>query len=205
MIHDAKNFDHLLGQLPGLSDSQLEQHFDLYLGYVKKINEIEDKLMGARRADANYSFGDVSELHRRRSVAYNGALLHELFFENLSAQIHRPSPELQKAIDSSFGSIDDWSADMRAALVSAPGWVLLCRSRRDGSLRNALIEEHHRGLLAEQDILLAIDGWEHAYMIDFGINKLHYIKTIEPLLDWEAASRRFIVFRSRGIQEPAAA
>jgi Fe-Mn family superoxide dismutase len=138
-------------------------------------------------------------------VAYNGAILHELYFENLAAQANRPTPELQLAIDDSFGSIDKWSADMRAALVSAPGWVLLCRSRRDGTLRNALIEEHHRGLLAEQDILLSIDGWEHAYMIDFGINKLDYIKTIEPLLDWDAASRRFIVFRSTGVQEPAAA
>ena len=44
MGHEAKNFDHLLGKLQGISDNQLKQHFTLYQGYVKKINEIEEKL-----------------------------------------------------------------------------------------------------------------------------------------------------------------
>jgi hypothetical protein len=45
MAYAAKNYDHLKGgALKGFSDSQLEQHFTLYKGYVAKLNEIEEKL-----------------------------------------------------------------------------------------------------------------------------------------------------------------
>ena len=45
MAYTAKNYDHLKGgALKGFSDSQLDQHFTLYKGYVTKLNEIEEKL-----------------------------------------------------------------------------------------------------------------------------------------------------------------
>ena len=81
---------------------------------------------------------------------------------------------------------------MRAALLSAPGWVLLTRSRYDGTLRNTLIEEHHRGVLVEQDIILALDGWEHAYFVDHDANKEAYLKVLENAIDWERANSRFL-------------
>lgn len=202
MLHDAKNFDYLIGKIRGLSERQLDAHFDLYNGYVRKINEIEDKLGEASRATANYSYGEVSELHRRRSVAFNGAHLHEIYFENLTGDDTRPDSDLLNAINQSFGSLDKWSTDMRAGLLSSPGWVLLTRSRMDGALRNTLIEEHHRGVLIEQDIILALDGWEHAYFLDYGASKEAYLKVLENAIDWEKASERFQ--RSIGMRSKAA-
>jgi Fe-Mn family superoxide dismutase len=190
-MHTAKNFDHLIGQIPGLSEKQLKAHFGLYQGYVKKLNEIEEKLATSDRSAANYSFADVSELHRRHAVAYNGAYLHQLYFENLTGKKTKPSGELMGAIEKNFGNLEKWFADVKAGLITAPGWVLVARSRIDGTLRNCVIEEHHRGLLAEHDILIALDGWEHAYMIDYGTSKADYIKILEPAIDWEAASQRF--------------
>ena len=76
MTHEARNFDHLLGKLQGISDNQLKQHFTLYQGYVKKLNEIEDKLGKADRSAANYSFNEYSELKRREPVPFNGTYLH---------------------------------------------------------------------------------------------------------------------------------
>ena len=192
MIHDAKEYDYLIGKIDGLSERQLRAHFDLYQGYVRKINEIEDKLSSTNRAGANYSFNEASELHRRRAVAYNGVHLHELYFENLTWKETYPGEELKQAIDRSFGSLDRWAADMRAGLLSAPGWVLLTRSRYDGTLRNTLIEEHHRGVLVEQDIVLVFDGWEHAYYVDYDSSKEAYLKMLENSIDWERANSRFL-------------
>jgi len=191
MAHTAKDFDHLIGKLPGFTEKQLKAHFGLYQGYVKKANEIEEKLKTADPAGANYSFGDISELHRRRAVAYNGAYLHQIYFEALTERKTQPSAELKQAIEAAFGTIEKWGADVKAGLVSSPGWVLLTRSRLDGTLRNCLIEEHHRGLLAEQEILLALDGWEHAYMIDYGTAKADYIAAVSAAIDWDVVSRRF--------------
>src|SRR4051812_5568703 len=94
MSHEAKNFDHLLGKLKGISDAQLKAHFGLYQGYVKKINEIEEKLKTTDPSGGNYSFNEYSELKRREAVPLNGAYLHQLYFENLAAP--------GQAVDSNF-------------------------------------------------------------------------------------------------------
>ena len=44
MAKPIRSFKHLLGKLQGISDPQLEAHFILYEGYVKKISEIDEKL-----------------------------------------------------------------------------------------------------------------------------------------------------------------
>jgi superoxide dismutase, Fe-Mn family len=191
MKHILRNFEPLVGQIPGLSEKQLRAHFGLYEGYVKKINEIEERLRMVDPSSANYSFGEISELLRRRAVPYNGAVLHERYFENLTGRATAPSPELRDSIDKEFGSLENWMIQAKAGLLSAHGWVLLTRSAVDGSLRNDLVEEHHHGVLAEQDILLSIDGWEHAYMIDYGTAKKDYVDMILRAIDWEIASARF--------------
>ena len=84
MAYEAKNYDHLKGAVKGLSDSQLEQHFTLYKGYVAKLNEIEEKLASpdavaqaialwcsdiARRKHADGSGKKTSEGHQRKKIA----------------------------------------------------------------------------------------------------------------------------------------
>ena len=74
MAHTNKNFEHLLGECKAfLSEKQLQAHFTLYQGYVKKLNEIEEKLAKADPTTANYSFSEYSELRRREPVAYKHA------------------------------------------------------------------------------------------------------------------------------------
>jgi Fe-Mn family superoxide dismutase len=97
--HEVKNFDHLIGQVDGLSEAQLKAHFGLYAGYVNKLNEIEDKLAKADPAQSNYSFGEFSELKRREAVAFNGAYLHQLYFENLAPNRGQVSAALKGAIE----------------------------------------------------------------------------------------------------------
>jgi Fe-Mn family superoxide dismutase len=193
--HEAKNFSHLIGKIPGLSEKQLKAHFGLYEGYVKKVNEIEEKLARVDRSSPNYSYNEYSELMRRHAVPFNGAYLHQMYFENLTGDRTEPQDALRAQIERDFGSFENWWADAKAGLLSGVGWVLLTRSRLsssgDGRLYNVMLEEHHRGLFCEQDILLALDGWEHAYMIDYGTSKADYLKALESAIDWRAANQRF--------------
>jgi superoxide dismutase, Fe-Mn family len=191
MARAARNFNYLIGSIPGFSERQLRAHFELYQGYVKKLVEIENKLKKADPSTANYSYGEISELLRRRSVAYNGTRLHELYFDNLTGTETEPSQELKMALEISFGSVRGWLDQLKAGLISEPGWVLLTRSREDGSLRNDLLEEHHVGVLVEQDIILAFDGWEHAYFIDYAAKKSDYVATLERSINWNVATSRF--------------
>ena len=191
MTHTAVNFEHLIGRVQGLSEKQLRAHFELYQGYVKKLNEIEEKIKSADRSKANYSYSEISELQRRRPVAFNGAYLHQLYFENLTGEVTNPGAELAAAINTNFGSMESWLEEAQAALKTANGWALLTCSRIDGSLQTCVLEEHHHGLFIEQDILMVVDGWEHAFMIDYGIKKADYYKAIQASLDWTIASKRF--------------
>ena len=66
MAHEPKDFRRLISECQGfLSEKQLQAHFTLYQGYVKKLNEIESSLQQADGEQANYSYSEYSELRRR--------------------------------------------------------------------------------------------------------------------------------------------
>lgn len=189
MAYEAKNYDHLKGAVKGLSDGQLEQHFTLYKGYVAKLNEIEEKLAAADNTKPNYSFNEYSELKRREAVAFNGSFLHELYFENLGAD-DQVSADLQAALDAAGGK-DKVLADLKAAALGGPGWALLTKNRRDGKLHTYFIAEHHLGLPIEQELLVVLDSWEHAFMVDYGIKRPDYLAAFLAAIKWSEVSKRF--------------
>ena len=192
MAHEARNFDHLLGKVQGISDNQLKQHFTLYQGYVKKINEIEEKLAKADKSAPNYSFNEYSELKRREPVAYNGTVLHEMYFENLGNGSTAPSEDAKKLITASFGSMDAWIADAKACLLSAHGWLVTIYDYSDGKLYNNLVRtEHDVGLFANVHVLIAVDAWEHAYFADYQTKKADYVANALSGLNWDVLNKRF--------------
>jgi Fe-Mn family superoxide dismutase len=190
MAYAAKSYDHLKGgAVKGLSDSQLDQHFTLYKGYVGKLNEIEEKLASIDNSKPNYSFNEYSELKRREAVAFNGSFLHELYFENLGAD-DKASAELTKAFDLQGGRAKVL-ADLKAAAMGGPGWAVLTRNRRDGKLHTYFFAEHHLGLPIEQDLLIVLDSWEHAFMVDYGIARAKYLDAFLDAIKWSEVSQRF--------------
>ena len=193
MAHTPKNFEHLLGECKAfLSDKQLQAHFTLYQGYVKKLNEIEEKLGKADPTTANYSFSEYSELRRREPVAYNGTILHELYFANLGSPDGQPSADFKKAVESSFGTWDAFIADIKGIVGSGHGWALVTYDYNFNRVRTNQVQgEHHIGLLPEQQILVAIDAWEHAYFLDYGTKKPDYLAGVLKHINWGTVEKRF--------------
>jgi Fe-Mn family superoxide dismutase len=192
MAREPKNFDHLLGgNAKGLSDLQLKAHFTLYQGYVKKLNEIWEKLGKADRSAPNYSYNEYSELKRREPVAFNGTVLHELYFENLGNGSTQPNEATKKLIESSFGSFDAWVTDAKACLMSAHGWLVTVYDYQEKKLLNNLIRsEHDVGLFANTHIMIAVDAWEHAYFADYQTKKADYVANTLSGLNWNAIGDR---------------
>jgi Fe-Mn family superoxide dismutase len=202
MAIEAKKYDHLVGGLPGFSPKQIEQHIKLYEGYVKKINEIRaeiDKIpYEERKAQSNFSFGRYSELKRREAVPYNGVYLHEMYFDNLGGGAAEPKAELARAIEGSFGSQSNWEEDLRACAEAATGgWVLLTYDRIDGKLHHNQMWEHSIGIMVNQEHLLALDTWEHAFMIDFGTDKKSYLTTFLKNVRWGVVADRLALATRR--------
>ena len=190
MNHEARDFGYLLGNLEGISDKQLEAHFGLYKGYVARLNLMEAELKKTDKSHTNYSWGHWSELKRREAVAFNGAYLHELYFENQLAK-GEPSAELMTAIEAAFGSYDEFVKDMKSTALCTIGWVVVTKSRVDGQLHTYLLTEHHVGLPVHQDIILVLDSYEHAFAIDHGTDRGSYIDAFVKNVNWEVVNQRF--------------
>jgi len=47
------------------------------------------------------------------------------------------------------------------------------------------------GMPIDQDLLLVLDSWEHAFMVDFGIRRADYIHAFLESIKWSEVSRRF--------------
>lgn len=173
MTYEIKKFEHLLG-ISGLSDTLLKNHFTLYEGYVKNVNSCTDR--------------------RRFGWEYDGMKLHELYFENLTKENKEINKEgeLYKNLVTTFGSYENWLSDFKAlGLTRGIGWVALVKDRATSVLMNIWIGEHDTGHLANGEILLVMDVWEHAYMTDYGIKRADYIEKIIPIIDWEVVEKRY--------------
>jgi Fe-Mn family superoxide dismutase len=195
MTIEAKKYDQLVGNLSGFSPKQIELHLKLYQGYVKKINEIRAEIekipFAERKANSNFSYGKFSELKRREAVPYNGVYLHEMYFDNLGGSRGTPAADLTRAIEGSFGSQSNWEEDLRACAETATGgWVLLTYDRIDGKLHHNQVWEHSNGIMINQEHLLALDTWEHAFLIDFGTDKQSYLGAFLQNVNWKVVADR---------------
>src|SRR6478672_1109929 len=81
--YKGRHFD--LSGLKGISDETLEVHFKLYEGYVKNTNLLNEQLEEISSAglqkDQTTTF---DELTRRLGFEFNGMVLHEFYFGNLT-------------------------------------------------------------------------------------------------------------------------
>jgi len=124
-------------------------------------------------------------------VAFNGTLLHELYFENLAAPGQKPTNGFKRGIELAFGSFDAWIEDVKACLASAHGWCLTVYDLHHSVIRNNLVgAEHHVGLFPNCVVLLAVDAWEHAYLLDYGTRKDAYASAILGHLNYGAVEQR---------------
>src|SRR5262249_36648412 len=122
--YTPKSFAQLKG-LKGISDALLEQHFKLYEGYVNRTNKLTDALSQLTRegqaAGTNPAF---AEMTRRLGFEYNGMVLHEYYFGNLSPSAAKDAgAKFKKACEASFGNYEVWLADFRGvATMPGVGW-----------------------------------------------------------------------------------
>ncbi len=181
--------------LSGISDKQLEEHLKLYAGYVKRTNALTEKLSGMCAAGQASGADPVfAELTRRMGFEYNGMVLHEYYFGNLTAgaQAEPPAGKLRQAIETSFGKYETWLADFRAiATMPGVGWAALYQDPNTGWLSNHWITLHNDGNPAGFQPVLVLDGWEHAFMRDYlATERAKYVDAFFKNVSWEACEKR---------------
>ncbi len=189
--YSTKSYAELIGRINGLTENQLKQHYDLYVGYVKKRNQIEQDLQTVDRTNsAGITYSPFRALKTAETFAVNGSLLHELYFENMSAVQTQPGPETMKLMTNSFGSLDNFKKDLIDSGAVARGWVITAYGMDDGHVHNYVLESHNQNVPVLSIPLLVLDVYEHAYMIDFGIKRAAYLDVFWENVNWDVVEQR---------------
>ncbi len=194
--YKARQFN--LSGLKGISDETLEMHFKLYEGYVKETNNLTDRISEFIK-DGTVDQEEMpaySELTRRLGFEYNGMVLHEYYFDNLTSgggtgDATRTS-RFAKAAESSFGSYDIWKADfVGIGKMRGVGWAICYENPTNGRLSNHWITLHETGNVAGYSPILVMDVWEHAYLLDYKpAERPKYIEAFFSNINWKAIEKR---------------
>lgn len=198
--YQAKQFDFSMVQ--GLSNNQLNQHVSLYGGYVKKRNEIAQSLRTVDRTNvAGITYSPFRALKIAETFAFNGTILHELYFDNLGMGTHM-GPETKRLLIKNFGSIENFKKDLIESASCARGWVVTSYSIDDGKIYNFVLDAHNETVPILALPILVIDIYEHAYMIDFGIDRANYLKIMWQNINWDVVEQRVLKWVNKFINVP---
>ncbi|OGC87736.1 hypothetical protein A3D70_02855 [Candidatus Adlerbacteria bacterium RIFCSPHIGHO2_02_FULL_54_18] len=192
MDYSPKTFT--LPVLNGISATSVEEHLGLYAGYVKNFNAMS-ALLPEYAKDSEKNAHALSELIRRRSFEFDGMRLHELYFEQLE-EGNKPltaGGPLSAAFEKEYMKVEHVVPYLTAiGMMRGPGWAMMYWDPEGKQFLAGFSGEQHQGHFVTLPIILALDVWEHAYLLDYGASgKQKYIEAFFDNLNWSVCERRF--------------
>jgi Fe-Mn family superoxide dismutase len=181
---------------PHIDEATMRVHHDKHhQAYVDKVNAA---LEGTDLADKPIEdvIRDLSQVpdDKRTAVRNNGGghLNHTLFWESMSPDGGgQPDGDLATAIESAFGSFDDFKAKLKDAGVNqfGSGWSWLVH---DGSGLAVVPTANQDNPLSDgKTPLLGVDVWEHAYYLKYQNRRPDYLDAWWNTVDWAKVAERF--------------
>jgi Fe-Mn family superoxide dismutase len=121
---------------------------------------------------------------------------HTFFWESLSKNGGgAPSGKLADAINSAFGSFDEFKTKFNAAGATrfGSGWAWLIV--KDGKLEVSSTPNQDNPLMDVAEVkgtpLLGVDVWEHAYYLKYQNKRPDYLAAVWNVVDWKKVGERF--------------
>jgi Fe-Mn family superoxide dismutase len=102
-----------------------------------------------------------------------------------------PSGELASAIDSTFGSYDNFKTEFTKAATTrfGSGWAWLSTS--GGKLIVESTANQDSPLMEGRKPLLGLDVWEHAYYLNYQNRRPDYITAFYNVINWNQVAKNF--------------
>jgi Fe-Mn family superoxide dismutase len=194
-----------LPALPYAADA-LEPHIDArtmeihhgkhHAGYTAKLNAAVDGTEYAAHS-ADDLVANLASLPDRLQAAVRnnggGYVNHNLFWTVMSPNGGgAPSGALAAAIDSTFGSVDDFKAAFSAAAGTrfGSGWAWLI-VQGDGSLAVTSTPNQDNPLTDGATPILGLDVWEHAYYLNYQNRRPDYVAAFWNVVNWEQVAANY--------------
>ena len=194
-----------LPELPYAYDA-LEPHFDketMNIHHTKHHNTYITNVNNALEGNEELLSKSVEELisnldavpeDKRTAVRNNGGghANHSLFWELLSPNGGgNPTGALAEAIDKKFGSFDAFKEEFAKAGATrfGSGWAWLVLN--NGELEVTSTPNQDSPLMEGKTPLLGLDGWEHAYYLNYQNRRPDYIAAFWNVVNWDEVAKRY--------------
>ncbi|MFC3211720.1 MULTISPECIES: superoxide dismutase [Planomicrobium] len=194
-----------LPELPYAYDA-LEPHIDketMNIHHTKHHNTYVTNVNAALEGHDDLSSKSVEELISdlnavpediRTAVRNNGGghANHSLFWQLLTPNgTGAPSGALAEAIDSKFGSFDEFKTKFENAGKTrfGSGWAWLTVS--NGELEVTSTANQDSPLMDGKTPILGVDVWEHAYYLKYQNKRPDYLAAFWNVVNWDEVSKRY--------------
>ena len=174
--------------------------------YVTNLNAALEKHPDADKDSIEELLANLDQVPEdiRRAVRNNGGghANHSMFWEIMGPEGQgggEPTGDLASAIDSEFGSFDDfkeqWAAAAAPGSVFGSGWAWLISSPT-GSVSIETTPNQDSPLMEGKLPIIGLDCWEHAYYLKYQNRRPEYITNWWQVVNWDEAERRYQAAKS---------
>lgn len=181
---------------PHIDEATQQFHHDKH--HATYVNRANEALEGTEWADKpveellkNLDKLPADKLNVLRNNA-GGHYNHTLWWESLSPDGGgAPTGELAAAIDSAFGSFDEFKAKVEAAGAGrfGSGWAWLVKG--DSGLEVTSTPNQDTPLADGKTPLFGVDVWEHAYYLKYQNLRPAYLKAVWNVVNWDKVAERY--------------
>lgn len=198
MAHSVPKLPYAFNALePHIDAKTMEIHHGKHhAAYVAKLNAaIEGTPLEAKSIQDLISKISIVPEDKRGAVRNNGGghYNHSLFWEIISPKGGgKPSGDLAKALDKTFGSFDKFKEQFSNAAANrfGSGWAWLCVS--EGSLKVCSTPNQDNPIMDVSECkgapILGLDVWEHAYYLNYQNRRPDYIAAFFNIINWDKVS-----------------
>ncbi|MCC6597960.1 MAG: superoxide dismutase [Alphaproteobacteria bacterium] len=182
---------------PYMSSETLEFHHDKHhKAYVDKGNELAEKAGLAGKSLEEIvviSYKDKSQQPLFNNAGQHWNHLHFWNWMKPNGGGKKMDGALEKALNDSFGSFDDFRGKFVEAGVGqfGSGWAWLVLGT-NGKLEIMKTPNGENPLAHGKTAILGVDVWEHSYYIDYRNARAKYLEAfVDNLVNWEYVAELF--------------
>lgn len=178
---------------PVVSAKTISFHYGKHhKAYVDKLNEL-----AAGTPYAEMSLEDVikksAKDEKGKAIFNNAAQIwnHTFYWDSMTPKASAPAGKIRKALDESFGGLDEFKKAFKAAAVGqfGSGWAWLVKDK-SGKLRIETTSNADTPIAHGGTPLLVADVWEHAYYLDYQNRRPDHVEAwLDKLANWSFAEK----------------
>ena len=191
MEHKLPELPYAMNALePHISQETLEYHYGKHhQTYVTNLNNLIKGTEFESKSLEEIIMASSGGMFNNAAQIWNHSFYWNCLAPNGGGE---PTGELLDAINSAFGSFDEFKAKFSQTSITTfgSGWGWLVKNS-DGSLALASTSNAGTPMTEGQTALLTCDVWEHAYYVDYRNARPKYVEAFWNLVNWDFVAQNF--------------